>query len=222
MVRLSKFLVKRILKNALDAMGPATTQAMAYKVDDSWGQKIYDSLFANVKPLVLQLPDGWVLKTKHFSVHEINGKSIEPLCFSLAQPQPWPLVFPDTELACPLSNASLLSASLSAVSTIRVCICLKKHPTWDELCDSIEAKKAEFDAAKRRRDQFVFGVKKILESCSTLHQACSIWPPLWTLVPDDVRHKYPDIPNRRIKSLVVPNVDLEQLTALLVDAKLRI
>jgi hypothetical protein len=82
--------------------------------------------------------------------------------------------------------------------------------------DNLERVRAAVD----RRQEFITGVQKLLDSCNTLNQACHIWPPLWELVPTNIKRIYHEIPTQRVKVTAPPDVDLDRLTAILTAVKL--
>jgi hypothetical protein len=61
-------------------------------------------------------------------------------------------------------------------------------------------------------------VKKVTEAYSTLAPALKAWPPLWDLIPEDVKNTHRKIVERT-KNDVVLDVDIGKLTALSTAAK---
>jgi hypothetical protein len=61
-------------------------------------------------------------------------------------------------------------------------------------------------------------VKEVCNTYSTLAPALKAWPPLWDLIPEDVKDKHREI-KERIKNEAVLSVDIGKLTALSTAAK---
>jgi hypothetical protein len=74
--------------------------------------------------------------------------------------------------------------------------------------------------AEDKRDQFVDGVKKVLENFSTLAPALKAWPALWDLVPDDKKEKHKEIVERKKSGPTELEIDTSSLTAAVTMAKL--
>ena len=203
-VRFSKELIERINKNAHNKMAPAVTKAEETKLDSSWGQRIYDILFHEAKPFIAQAPAGWLKHVKQIQISEVAGRHCG-MTFEFATEQPWPHQFPNSELA-------------AKTMTYGDGIVLKDHLVWGEFHAEVTAYHQRVQEAAKRRDEFVEAVKKICTTYSTLAPALKAWPPLWELVPEDVKDKHREIKEREKKEVVL-NVDIGKLTALSTAAK---
>jgi hypothetical protein len=203
-VRFSKELIDRIEKQATAKMQPAIDKAQAQKLDANWGQRIYDTLFLEAKPTILQVPAGWLKTMPRIEIGRV-GSAVCNMAFEFATPQPWPYVFPDTELAC--KNSSYGDS-----------INLKDHLVWGEFHAEVTAYHQRVQEATRRRSEFIVAVKKICNTYSTLAPALKAWPPLWDLIPEDVKDKHREI-KERTKNEVVLDVDIGKLTAMSTAAK---
>ena len=203
-VRFSKELIDRIEKAAKAKMEPAVNRVKEQKVDNAWGQRIYDTLFLEVKPLIAQLPAGWLRTIETIEISEVGERHCG-MTFTLVSPQPWPHVFPDTELA---RKRSSYGDGLT----------LKDHLVWGEFHAEVTAYHQRVQEVAKRRDEFVDMVKKVVNAYSTLAPALKAWPPLWELIPEDVKDKHREIKVRE-KTEVVLDVDIGKLTAMSTAAK---
>lgn len=203
-VRFSKELIDRIEKQARAKMEPAIVKAQGQKPDNSWGQRIYDILFHEAKPVIAQVPVGWLKQAKRIQIDRIGERQCN-MAFEFATEQPWPHQFPNSELA-----AKTMSYGDGIV--------LKDHLVWGEFHAEVTAYHQRVQEAAKRRDEFVEAVKKICTTYSTLAPALKAWPPLWELVPEDVKDKHREIKEREKKEVVL-NVDIGKLTALSTAAK---
>lgn len=202
-VRFSKELIERITEQANAKMELAVVKAREPKLDNSWGQRIYDILFLEAKPLIAQAPAGWLKHTKRIEISEV-GDHYCGMTFEFATPQPWPYEFIESELARKRSYGDS--------------IVLKDHPVWGEFIAEVTAYRQRIQEAEKRRNEFVEAVKKICNTYSTLAPALKAWPPLWELVPEDVKDKHREIKAREKKEVVL-EVDLGKLTALSTAAR---
>jgi hypothetical protein len=185
-------------------MQPAVDKAAAQKPDNAWGQIIYDTLFHEVKPIISQVPAGWLKTVRSIEIGRV-GNSVCNMTFNFAASQPWPYVFPISGLAD--KNSSYGDA-----------INLRDNIVWGEFHAEVEAYHHRVREATRRRNEFIEAVVKICNTYSTLAPALKAWPPLWELIPEDVKDKHREI-KERIKNEVVLDVDINKLTAMSTAAK---
>ena len=203
-VRFGKELIDRIVEQATAKMEPAVVKARETKLDNSWGQRIYDILFLEAKPLITQAPAGWLKMVEQIKINSVGGVPCN-MSFSFATPQPWPYQFVETELA---KKKQSWSDGID----------LKDHLVWGEFYAEVIAYRRRVQEAAERRDEFVEAVRKICNTYSTLAPALKAWPPLWELVPEDVKDKHRETKKREKKEVVL-EVDLDKLTALSTAAK---
>lgn len=204
-VRFSKELIDRIVREARNKMEPTVKKAVEAKPDNAWGQRIYDNLFADVLPLITQLPAGWVRTADNIKIEMVGSLRCD-MTFTLAGSQPWPNKFPETGLA-------------KKTSPWDDSIALKDHLVWGEFFAEVKAYNDRLEAAKQRQREFVESVSKVVNAYSTLAPALKAWPPLWDLIPDDVKDKHREIKEREKKTAAELDVDLGKLTALSTAAK---
>jgi hypothetical protein len=203
-VRFSKELIDRIEREARSKMEPAVNRVKEQKPDNAWGQRIYDTLFLEAKPIISQVPAGWLKTMKHIEIGRVGNAACN-MTFDFATPQPWPYVFPDTGLA-------------SKNSTYGDSINLRDNIVWGEFHAEVTAYHQRVQEAAKRRDEFVAMVKKVCDAYSTLAPALKAWPALWDLIPEDVKDKHREI-KERTKNEVVLDVDIGKLTAMSTAAK---
>jgi hypothetical protein len=204
-VKFGEKLNKSIAENAQKKMQLAVDRAVETKPDNSWGQRIYDTLFADVQPIIAQLPAGWVKNEKGITISRVSGRNCN-LTFTFDKPMPWPREFPDTKLA---EKSSSWSDNLT----------LTEDPVWDELRDEVVAYTDRVSAARKRQAEFVDMVTKVIGTYGTLAPALKAWPPLWDLIPDDVKDTHRKIVER-VKQEVVLDVDINKLTAMAAFARI--
>lgn len=204
-VRFSKELQDRIIKNAEHKMQPAILRAQESRPDNAWGLTIYNMMFSEVLPVIQQLPAGWCKTIERFRVLR-TGQQQCGLSFTLAKPMPWPVKFPETSLAKQEYHWS-------------DDVVLKDNPVWEDFFAEVVAYNDRVKVANARRDEFVAAVKQVIGAYTTLAPALKAWPPLWELIPDDVKDKHREVVTREKKEVTV-DVDLNRLTAMAAAAKL--
>jgi hypothetical protein len=204
-VKFCEKLNKSILQNAAKKMQFAVDRAVETKPDNSWGQRIYDTLFADVQPIIAQFPAGWVKTEKQIAISCVSGRSCS-LKFIFAKPLPWPREFAATKLAAKIDSWS-------------DCLTLKEDPVWDDLRTEVVAYTERVSAAKERQIEFVDMVKTVISTYGTLAPALKAWPPLWDLIPEHVKDTHRKIVERT-KNDVVLNVDINKLTAMAAFARI--
>jgi hypothetical protein len=203
-VRFSKELIDRIEKKAHTIMDVAVERAKDQKPDNSWGQRIYDTLFLEVQPLIAQLPAGWVRTVSNIEIGEVGSQHCG-MTFTLASPQPWPWGFPPSPLA---RKRFSFGDGITLIDNL----------VWGEFHAEVTAYQQRIQTAVTRRDEFKAMVKEVCGTYSTLAPALKAWPPLWDLIPEDVKDKHREI-KERVKSEAVLSVDIGKLTALSTAAK---
>lgn len=203
-VRFSKELIEKIIRNARNKMEPAITKAKEQKLDNAWGQRIYDTIFLEVKPIISQVPAGWFKMVDKICIEQVGDTRCD-MQFTFATPLPWPDVFVTTDIA--KRDRSYSDG-----------IALTDEHVWAEFYAEVVAYKQRVSIVKQRQNEFADMVKKVTEAYSTLAPALKAWPPLWELIPEDVKDTHRRIVERA-KNEVVLNVDIGKLTALSTAAK---
>lgn len=205
-VRFSKELIESIERNARAKMQPAVDRAKEQKLDNKWGQTIYDTLFRDDLPIINQVPKHWVQTVNSIKIVMVGSQRCS-LEFQFVTPMPWPLQFVESELA-------VADYSWGKILT------LKDHMTWGELFAEVKAYNERVQVATTRQTEFVAMVRKVIEQFATLSPALKAWPPLWDLIPEDVKDKHRQVAEREKKKKEVKlEVDLGKLTALSTAAK---
>lgn len=203
-VRFSKELIEKIIRNARNKMEPAITKAKEQKLDNAWGQRIYDTIFLEVKPIISQVPAGWFKMVDKICIEQVGDTRCD-MQFTFATPLPWPDVFVTTDIA--KRDRSYSDG-----------IALTDEHVWAEFYAEVVAYKQRVSIVKQRQNEFADMVKKVTEAYSTLAPALKAWPPLWELIPEDVKDTHRKIVERT-KNDVVLDVDIGKLTALSTAAK---
>lgn len=204
-VRFSQELRDRIVKVAKNKMQPAIDRVMLGAPDQSWGQKIYDTMFMEELPLIRQLPSNWFRQSDNFYVEAIGDVQCQ-VQFKF----PNSVAFPNslTEGRLYKRTNTYNSASVN----------LKDDPAFEDFKAVVVDYNNRLNAAVRKRDEFVAGVKKVVNAYTTLAPALKAWPALWELIPDDVKEKHREV-KERSKGGIDLDVDLNKLTAVSTAAK---
>lgn len=96
---------------------------------------------------------------------------------------------------------------------------LPDTPEFKHIKIKFDEWREEIDALEKQRDEFVAGVKKIINAHATLAPALKAWPPLWDLVPESTKERHRKVVERVKTETVEVDVDLTKLTSTVVAAK---
>jgi hypothetical protein len=95
------------------------------------------------------------------------------------------------------------------------------NPKYQPYVEQIIAWSENIKAIEKQRDEFVSGVKAVVEAHSTLAPALKAWPPLWDLVPETFRERHRKVVERAKPAAAAElDVDLTSLTAAVTIAKI--
>lgn len=204
-VRFSKELIESIKKAATGAMQPAVDRALlARPSNEDWAMVIYDGLFEPLKPHLTALPAAWFKHWHTFLLQTVRGT---PVGLQFAFPAGMPFPMDTVVLPC----GSRIDGQFSKTVYL-------DGDRWQPLQEACAAHTLRAKAAMARRDDFVKMVMAVVKAHTTLAPALKAWPPLWDLIPEDVKERHRKITVRE-KAEVTVNVDLEKLTALSAAAK---
>jgi hypothetical protein len=211
-VRLSAELVSKITHAAKVKMTPAITRAEELRPDHAWGDKIYDKMFGELLPEINALPKEWFRHVIAIRVRGVTGVDPEfDMDFKLSQEMPWPQELVSTDIHGPYIGYGY--------DVDRGVVSLKNHEVWSEFIGEIKAYDERCSTAINRSKEFVAMVKHVLNAYSTLAPALKAWPPLWELIPEDVKARHREVVQRPKKEIKL-DVDLDKLTAMSTIAKL--
>jgi hypothetical protein len=204
-VRLSDDLRKNIETMARSSFNSRMEAADKSLVVPMTGDEIYHLMFADTVNGMLALPDGYMRMEDKFIVSSVNGVHIHH-GFTLSKPMPWPYVIPTMPH---FANTS------SYGSAIQINLRMNESGLWDSLeAAFIDWKKRVKDVADSR-DQFVSGVRAILNNNTTLGAAIKQWPPLWDFIPQYTKDKHSQVVEKKKKEAEIkPEVDTASLTAM--------
>jgi len=202
-VRFSTELKQQILDTAKSTMAPAVRRAADQRPSHDWGLRVYETIFAEVMPAVRQVPDHWFDMVGTVKLESVNGVSCN-MEFNLPKPMPWPSRFVDTAIA-----------RRRSAYTHEIAI---QHELFADLAAELTRRNQTIQEAHRRQAEFVEMVKKVIEAYATLAPAIKAWPPLWDLIPDQVKDRHRQVKERASKVAEL-DVDLSKLTAMSAAAK---
>ncbi len=204
-VRFSKDLINMIQQNARSKMQPAVDRARADKLDNAWGQRIYDTLFGDVQPILTQVPAGWLNETDSMVIRRIAGVHCD-ITLTLTGKMVWPKMVAETEYVKQYNTYDPFAIEL------------KEHLIWGELVAEFRDKQARVTAAVNRQNEFMTMVAQVTGAYTTLAPALKAWPALWELIPEQYKDKHREIKEREKKEVEL-TVDLGKLTAMSAAAK---
>ena len=88
-------------------------------------------------------------------------------------------------------------------------------PRYAWLIDEFKAYTERVHKAEIECEKFVNGVKKVMQTFTTLGPALKEWQPLWDLLPEEAKDRHRKIVHREKKSVadMNPDIDLTKMTA---------
>lgn len=207
-VRFSQELKDEILKMARRKMEPAIDRALQSRPDNSWGMRLYDTMFAQERLYLDKIPAHWFKQVSEFFVSRIVDVADVGLKFELPVPVLWPHTIEDNEFIAKPDGYSYHEA-----------VSLKDHEVWSEFTTEVKAYRARLRSAKERQKEFTDMVGRVLETYTTLAPALKAWPALWELIPEKYKDRHRTVVVKTKKEIEL-DVDLNKLTALSTAAKL--
>ena len=197
-VRFSDSLKTQILNIA---SGKFTDKINAAKHSEpvGWGDHIYAQTLGPYLPEMQRLPVQFFKMRDKIIVCNVNGLRCR-LTFALNTPMPFPVTFP------PESGAQYNGSYDDE-------IVLQHKTMWDGYRAQLVAYNERIKAAEARRDEFVSAVKTVITTYSTLAPALKVWPPLWDLIPENVKETHRLVVSRE-KAAPVLDIDLDRMTAM--------
>lgn len=202
------------LRDRIVAAANAKFQQDVTKANDShpkdWGDRIYDILFSSLQPKLAELPTYWFNKTDNIRIHSVGNTPVS-LGYALKPARLWPTAMPERYVD------DLLCHKRSHYSDDLI---LKDVEAFAEFKEEVLAWRKRVEAAQKRQAEFAESVKKVINAYATLAPALKAWPPLWDLIPDDVKEKHKRIVERE-RTKVELDVDLDRMTALASFTKIR-
>lgn len=121
--------------------------------------------------------------------------------------------------ACPRSWVKNSDGS-SYDSGYKVSAKLPNTEKYAHIRDQLMQWQSGVDALVQQRDEFVSGVKQVLNAHATLAPALKAWPPLWDLVPEKYKERHRKVVERSKADETTLDVDLTKLTSTVVASKL--
>jgi len=208
-VRFSDELKSAIITNAKDMFRASIDAARKLPPTDITAEDVYTQVFGQWSGHMMALPPVFFKWYDTFHVATVNGKSLG-FDFKLIQKQPFPPELPKGG-----------AASYESSYAINLRINDYDNPLFQKLAEVAQVRLDAIKAADARRDEFVDGVKKVIEAHTTLAPALKAWPPLWDLVPETFKDRHRKVVVREKNTAEIDgSVDLSKLTAAVTFAKL--
>jgi len=212
-VRFSEELRNRIIGNAKVLFDSNKKEEVVHRT--GWGQRIYDGMYRDTIVQMKALPCEYMDETKDVDIRGVKFKDASNLielrlCLDIVPaPQPRDIADDSHGLKGPWTN---YSGGYLDGDDLR----------WATLVPELKAHAGAIAKQDMEKTKFVEGVRKIINTYSTLAPALKAWPPLWDLLPSDKQERHRHISEKRSKSdtPVIEGVDFNSLTGITVAAKL--
>lgn len=194
--------VEKAAKNIFIKKKDALTQEMVN--DYQSVENLYNIIMSPYLPIIAQLPKEMVRQTKEltFIVKDVRYST------RFANERPWFSKVPKNEL---MDGSRYYETDVNLQESA---------PEWRDVVEHTVTYKARIASLDEQQKTFVEGVRKILDSYSTLAPALKAWPPLWDLLSEDVKEKHKEVVERKKAEQVELGVDLSKLTSTVIAHKI--
>jgi hypothetical protein len=206
-VRFSDELKKAVTDNAKALF--SNRISAAYKASPPIADEVADLVYAQFMPAINTLPKEFLQWSNRVEIRvPYNTSSIE-VSYQAAREYPKP------------NNRIKLDDDAIMDSMFSISLKLPDTPKYKTYIEQIAVWHEGVKALEKQRDEFVDGVKKVIEAHTTLAPALKAWPPLWDLVPETFRERHRKVVERtKPASTAELDVDLTSLTAAVTIAKI--
>ena len=208
-VRFSANLISDIISNA--GTNFEKQKDAAYKVDHSWGTRIYDHVFRDYQHHMAALPKVFFEQCNNFTLESVQPLDLKvDIKFDLPHSYSFPKAYP----------AGFKWQSNWNNQVVKY-IYDSSDPFDIELCEYLTGRNNAIISVRKIEDEFVDSVLKICNSFVTLAPALKAWPPLWDLLPLSAKDKHLEVVERKSsKPELSPDIDIDKMTATIVASKL--
>ena len=209
-VKFSEELRERIANVASSKFQDAINKAVASAPKD-WGDKLYDYAFAPYVDAMEALPKGFLPTRSNIVVDNIQIPKEEEvhvgLEFKFTDKKLFPFAYPSK---FPWQKCGNYGDAIT----------IRYSDVLEEFVNEVRAWNKRKASAVARQAEFKQSVRKVVDAYATLAPALKAWPPLWDLIPDDVKTKHKLIVEREVKTREI-DVDLDRMTAMAAFTKIR-
>lgn len=206
-VRITKELTDRLVRLGDLPFGTQYDNARTAASFDHYAEAVWGALWMEHASAVKALPEYAFQHSLNIQARVPVGDTIRDITMALPQRMPMPTVVPDN---------ALIEGSASYNRMIR----LRPVPHWDGLIGEVTAWVDTLRTIDSQRKAFRLNLERLLGAYSSLAPALKAWPPLWDLLPDDVKEKHKNVTKREKKEVALDGIDLSSMTATLTVRKL--
>jgi hypothetical protein len=213
-VKFSAELRKIITGNARRSLNPKLKKVEEIKssIIREYGDKIYDTIFQEYADSIRNIPAGWVKTTKVIKINRVRDVYFNE-DFLLSYERVWPFYTSKILKQNEYISEILYDDKLSLQD-------YPLFPVWEDLYQAICDYRRKLEDVRQEINSFEQDVTKIINSYGTLAPALKAWPPLWDLLPEEIKNKHRQIPQKRRSHTVDLDVNLDKLTAIATATKL--
>jgi hypothetical protein len=176
------------------------------------GDIIVERLHAPYKDAMQALPKEMFEQVASFDLMSVAGHNLERLRLKLQAP------------VCTVERHFTFPCGSTTDGSSIPDIKLSNDPMWADIAAAMNSYMAARSAVVRERNEFVNGVKALMDRHATLAPALKEWPPLWDLVPETFKIRHRAVVERAKPAAKQDTrqaaVDLSKLTATIVTSKI--
>lgn len=172
---------------------------------DHHAEAVWDALWGEHATTVGELPVEAFRYSQRIDINIRASQGEVNIRLLLPEPRPFPYRTPNNDLVGPMWG-----------ETVQI----KEHLHWADLFSDVSAWQGQLEQITAQRKSFEKNLERLLGAYSSLAPALMAWPPLWDLLPDDVKARHKDVTKREKKEVVLDGIDLSSMTATLTVRKL--
>ena len=207
------------LKDTIERKASDIFSAEAEKLRENrpnWAEEIYQGMYSEHRAAMDALPDGYFSRVSEVSLAGFEGGdwdkslNINTRDLKLDEERPTPDSLKNKKLHGLAEGSSYYGHTLDA-----------NDPRWDKIKGEYLTYCLAIREQAARKNTFVEGVKKVINTYATLSPALKAWPALWDLIPEHVKDRHREVTERtRVKANEIEGVDLNSLTGAVTANKL--
>jgi hypothetical protein len=218
-VRISDRLTNSILTNAR-RMFAQQIDRIGQTLELGEAEAVYEKVMQDYLPIVSKLPVGFLREIREFSIRYGTPADEVAIYVKLTAERPW--------FYSHIPANDFFKTNTNAYNSHTAVFIQDKafEPTGDEHWDNVSAiikNKIDSIAATHERERtFLKGLRTLITKHSTLAPMLKEFPPLWDLIPNDVKETHKTIVKRGKKETEVTEetIDLSSMTATVIASKL--
>lgn len=194
--------LRNIICGKASATFDARIQAARKDYPDTWAQTVYDGMLGKYYSQMNALPNSFFRQRSDMTLAGFNRYQDQEVTLTFVTALPFP----------PYNDTTLMG--LGRDRNYGGFILKEDDPRWAAFIVEYDAYCLTIKVLKTQQEEYVKGVRKVVEAFATLGPALKAWPALWEVLPENTKDKHKEIvEKRKVVAPSVEGVDLDSMTA---------